>query len=179
MGAVYWLGNDLSPPKLHASDAPEIAIYDPFADQIEAALRDVPDVDRLTIYGAGTFPKIFCEDPLLDHCISVVEASTNIVVQRPEDTDRGEPDWYQDVVTNCQQLEIFRLAATAAGPDLTNDTFLTAAESLGTVALPGEATASIRPGKYDVSDAAGLARFDAAANGKGNFVPVGPLTVFD
>jgi len=179
VGAVYWLGNGLSPPKLHASDAPEIAIYDPFADQIVGALRDVPDVDRLTIYGAGTFPKIFREDPLLDRCIEVVESSTDIIVRRPEDTSRGEPDWYQDVTTNCEQLEIFRLAATAAGPDLTNDTFLAAAESLGTVALPSESAASIRPGKYDVSDATGLVEFDAAANGKGDFVPVGPLTVFD
>ena len=179
VGAVYWLGNGLSPPKLHASDAPDIAIYDPFADQIVGALRDVPDVDTLTIYGAGTFPKIFREDPMLDHCISVVEASTDIVVKRSEDTKQGEPDWYQDVVTNCEQLEIFRLAATAAGPSLTNDTFLAAAEALGQVALPAEAAASIRPGKYDVSDATGLVKFDAAAYGKGDFVPIGPLTVFD
>jgi len=179
VGAVYWLGNGLSPPKIHASDAPEIAIYDPFADQIAGALRDVPDVDKLTIYSTGSFPKVFREDPLLDHCISVIEASTDIVVRRPEDTSRGEPNWYQDVVTNCEQLEIFRLAAMLAGPDLTNDTFLAAAETLGEVTLPAEISASIQPGKYDVSDATGLVRFDAAANGKGDFVPAGPITVFD
>jgi len=179
VGAVYWLGNGLSPPKIHASDAPEIAIYDPFADQIVAALRDVPDVDRLTIYSTGTFPRIFREDPLLDRCISVVEASTDIVVRRPEDASKGEPNWYQDVVSNCEQLEIFRLAATLAGTDLTNDSFLAAAESLGELTLPTEVAASIRPGKYDVSDATGLVEFDAAANGKGDFVPIGPITVFD
>ncbi len=179
VGAVYWLGNGLSPPKLHATDAPDIAIYDPFADQLVGALRDVPDIDKVTFYGTGTFPKVFREDPLLDRCISIVEAATDIVVQRPEDYQQGQPDWYQDVTTNCEQLEIFRLAATAAGPNLTNDTFLAAAESLGTVALPGEVAASIRPGKYDVSDATGLVRFDATANGKGDFVPIGPTKVFD
>jgi len=177
--AIYWLGNGLSPPKLGASDAPEIAIYDPFADQIIGVLRNIPDAGKLTIYGVGIFPKPFRKDPLLDQCMKIVEAATDIVVKRPEDTAVGQPDWYTDVADNCEQLDIFRLAATAAGPDLTNDSFLAAAKALGNIKLPGEIAASIRPGKYDVSDATGLAKFDASAYGKGDFVPVGPIRVFD
>ncbi len=177
--AVFWLGNGLSPPKLHAQSAPEIPIYAPFADQIVAAIRDLDGVEALTIYGAGIFPKAFREDPVLARCIEVVEANTDITVQRAEEIANTEPDWYQDIVTNCEQLEIFSLAASAAGADLTNDSFLAAAEQLGAIDLPGEFASSIGPGKYDVSDAIGLAVFDSTAHGKGDFVPVGPLLVFD
>lgn len=177
--AIYWLGNGLSPPKLGASNAPKITIYDPFADQIIGPLRNVPGVGKLTIYGVGIFPKPFRKDPLLYQCIKIVEAATDIIVTPPETTALGKPDWYTDVADNCEQLDLFRLIATAAGPDLTNDSFLAAAKALGNIKLPGEIAASIRPGKYDVSDATGLAKFDASANGKGDFVPVGPIKVFN
>ncbi len=177
--AIFWLGNGLSPPKIHTRSAPDIPIYAPFADQIVAAIRDLGGVENLTIYGAGIFPKAFKEDPVLARCIEIVETNTDITVQRAEETTDTDPDWYQDLVTNCEQLEIFSLAASAAGVDLTNDSFLAAAEQLGVIDLPGEFASSIGPDKYDVSDATGLAVFDSTAHGKGDFVPIGPLRVFD
>ncbi|NIR34753.1 MAG: hypothetical protein GWN79_00975, partial [Actinobacteria bacterium] len=62
--------------------------------------------------------------------------------------------------THCTRLRLFEMIATAAGPDLTHESFVTAAESLGEIELPGNPFTSLGPGKLDTSDSLRLAVFD-------------------
>ena len=63
-------------------------------------------------------------------------------------------------------------AATAAGPELTNDSFRTGIESLGSISLPGQALASFGPGKYDGEDGFRLVSFDPDDGEQGSFTPL-------
>ena len=68
---------------------------------------------------------------------------------------------------------MFTMVAEAAGPDLTPDSFLAAAESMSEFTLPGQPYNSFGMGKYDASDSFRLSVFDADAGGAdGALVPI-------
>ena len=52
----------------------------------------------------------------------------------------------------CQAVELFVAVATAAGAELTTESFGAAAESLGPVTITGVTDGSLGPGKPDVTD---------------------------
>jgi len=64
------------------------------------------------------------------------------------------------------------MVAEAAGPDLTPDSFLAAAESMSDFTLPGQPYNSFGPGKYDGSDSFRLSVFDADAGPDGDTLPL-------
>jgi len=95
-------------------------------------------------------------------CIARAEAATgetiNIDPQGDEAVNLNTTIWA------CQGIEIFTQIATAAGPVLTNESFLDAAETFGELDVTAM-TASISAGKFDVGDGAPLIlAFDAAAD---------------
>jgi ABC-type branched-subunit amino acid transport system substrate-binding protein len=59
-------------------------------------------------------------------------------------------------VVACQAFDIFVAVATAAGVDLTRETFTAAAESLGPITVTDLSEASLGPNKFDVSDTVGV-----------------------
>ncbi len=58
-------------------------------------------------------------------------------------------------VVACQSLDIFVAIATAAGADLTTESFAAAADSYGPIEVTGKSEASIGSGKYDLDDSVG------------------------
>jgi hypothetical protein len=62
----------------------------------------------------------------------------------------------------CTRLRLFEMLATAAGPNLTNDTFRAAVEAAGEVDLPGVSKITFGPGKYDGNDSARLGVLDSS-----------------
>ncbi|NIR41652.1 MAG: hypothetical protein GWN79_27145, partial [Actinobacteria bacterium] len=66
-------------------------------------------------------------------------------------------------------------AATAAGPELTNESFREGLESLGSIDLPGTAFASFGPGKWDGDDGFRLVSYDPFAGEEGAFTPLTDL----
>lgn len=82
------------------------------------------------------------------------------VVIRPDD---ATTDVVGLIVRSCQALELFKLVAEAAGPDLTNETFAAAADAMGEFTVTGVLAGSLGPGKRDYVDAAAaLYEFDEA-----------------
>ena len=109
-------------------------------------------------------------------CVRVFEeANPGETVLPTTEVPEGEPDWFGNILPFCATLRLFELAATAAGPELTHDSFLTGAESLGEIEIPGQVFASMGPGKYDAADAIRLTIFDASVGTNGGEMPYGPL----
>ena len=104
----------------------------------------------------------------LAECIEVYNASGQEPQIVPEESDAAS---LVSVAGQCAAFQLFVMAATGAGADLTPDTFGAAAEALGTLELPGVPYGSLGPDKHSVGDAIGVYDFDAAAN---QMVPTGP-----
>lgn len=150
------------------------------ATTTEQSLRDFfRGGGELDVISNGTFPYPFREDPGTAECIEIVEERTDIVVEDPNTLADDEPNWWEAVRRACQHLRLFELVATAAGPELTNASFLAAAEGLGEFTLPGVERASLGPGKYDANDTSTIVEWDASLfAGEGGWSPIGdPYTV--
>lgn len=102
-------------------------------------------------------------EPSVAACIERFEAASDETVNiSPEG---GEAVNLNTTIWACQAVEIFTQIATAAGPDLTNDSFRAAAEGGLTLDVTANSSASVAAGKFDISDGAPiLLAFDAAAD---------------
>lgn len=69
------------------------------------------------------------------------------------------------VVLACAALDIFDLAATAAGADLTVESFTAALDDIGSFETAGSRAASVSSTKWDTSDSAKLFRWSDADGG--------------
>ncbi|MEE2768485.1 MAG: transporter substrate-binding domain-containing protein, partial [Actinomycetota bacterium] len=101
------------------------------------------------------------------------DANPDIVVVGPDAWVEGEEQWFRSIMSYCRWLKLFTMVAEAAGPDLTHESFLAAAESMNEFTLPGQPYNSLGPGKYDAGDSFRLAVFDADTGGAdGALVPM-------
>ena len=108
-----------------------------------------PNQDQLAVDGLYGVPE----------CIDTVNEGTGqgIVAFPPE----GEDDQVATTVETCAGWDIFVTLATAAGPDLTPESFLQAGYDLGPFEITGSPSGTVEPGQPFVSDApAGLFVYD-------------------
>ena len=97
------------------------------------------------------------DDPLIIECVEnynnaqITDEDGN-VEQVNVTEDPSQPINLSLVVRACQTVWLFAAIATAAGPNLTNETFLEAAANLGSIDLPGMSAASMREGKIGADD---------------------------
>ena len=97
------------------------------------------------------------DDPLIIECVDnynnaqITDEDGN-VEQVNVTEDPSQPINLSLVVRACQTVWLFAAIATAAGPNLTNETFLEAAANLGSIDLPGMSAASMREGKIGADD---------------------------
>ncbi|MEE9417045.1 MAG: hypothetical protein V3V01_17330 [Acidimicrobiales bacterium] len=102
-------------------------------------------------------------------------ANPDVEVVEPDDQVDGDEQWDRAISLHCRTLQLFELIATAAGPNLTQESFAAAAEGLGEFSLPGFPFVSLGPGKPDASDSFLLARFDQDQGENGGLVPFSEL----
>ena len=97
------------------------------------------------------------DDPLIIECVDnynnaqITDEDGN-VEQVNVTEDPSQPINLSLVVRACQTVWLFAAIATAAGPNLTNETFLEAAANLGSLDLPGMSAASMSEGKIGADD---------------------------
>ena len=97
------------------------------------------------------------DDPLIIECVEnynnaqITDEDGN-VEQVNVTEDPSQPINLSLVVRACQTVWLFAAIATAAGPNLTNETFLEAAANLGSFDLPGMSAASMSEGKIGADD---------------------------
>ena len=100
------------------------------------------------------------EDPSFAHCMDLVEEALQIEVRPPDQLGPEDTNYWPGTAGSCQFLSLFETVATAAGPDLTNETFAQAAATMGDFSLPGYKYVSLGSDKFDARDSLILGRWN-------------------
>lgn len=116
------------------------------------------------------------EQDITQRCIGIFEAANpDITVIRSDLVEQGEPNWSISIATLCNQFRIFEMAATNAGVDLTEETFIDGLAEIGEFPLVGQGTGFLGPGIFDAASALRLIEFDVDDLPDGGSKPYGPL----
>ena len=92
--------------------------------------------------------------------MDLVETALEIEVRPPDKLEPEATNYWPGTAGSCQFLSLFETVATAAGPDLTNETFTQAAATMGNFSLPGYKYVSLGPDKFDARDSLILGRWN-------------------
>ena len=138
-----------------------------FLDQGSAhavALRtDMSEFPEIHAFGSFTDVSRFEEPTFQNECLPVWDAAhPDDPVRNPVDVPVGEANHVVGLGNVCRALTIFTAIAEAAGPNLNNDTFAAAIDTVGEFTLPGTGAASLGTGKYSAQDNLLMWVFDPA-----------------
>ena len=92
--------------------------------------------------------------------MDLVEEALEIQVRPPDKLAPEETNYWPGTAGPCQFIALFEAVATAAGPDLTNETFAKAAADIGDFSLPGYKYVSLGSDKFDARDSLILGRWN-------------------
>ena len=84
-------------------------------------------------------------------CVDAFQEASGEVVALDESRDN-----LPATVVACQAFDIFTAIATAAGPELTTESFAAAADAYGEIEITDVSEASVGADKYDLSDSVGV-----------------------
>jgi len=148
------------------------------AGQDETAAGKKPNPYDGMLSATGQTESEEWQNPRLQQCVKTYETGSGQQVIGPDDLKPG-PDGvrvrvWAAVRDICNQLALFKQIAVKAGPNLTNDTWRQAADTIGEIQLV-DPYASIHAGKYDATDAFRLVVFDSTYGPKGDFKPLTPI----
>jgi branched-chain amino acid transport system substrate-binding protein len=122
--------------------------------------RDLSVLEGAVLGGIAE-QRIWWDDPAIQECVELIEgANSGLEIFNPYTRPPEEPENLVSVYAACQEIELFAQIATAAGPDLTYDTFVAGAYALGEFDLPGSGPTSFEPGKADGGNAVYLYFWD-------------------
>ena len=126
--------------------------------------------------GAMTGAQIYETDPRFKECLDAFTSRhPDIEVKHPDTLEEGEPLWYTALSGHCRFFQIFELLATAAGPNLTHETFTEAINTIGEFSIAGQPYASLGPDKLSSNDSFQLLEQDPDLGARGQLVPAGPM----
>jgi hypothetical protein len=122
------------------------------------------------------------DSPEMKRCRDVwTKATGQEIKSSTEENKLGKSTGYVAMRYACTSLRIFIDAATAAGPDLTQESFARGLASLGPIQIPSAARASFGANKPDANDEFQLMRFNPAwksGSEIAQFLPIGdPVTL--
>ncbi len=132
-----------------------------------------------TLTATGPTDDEIFNDPLFQtRCLEPAEAANipEADFRLPTSYQEGEENWFNPLRRYCLALAIFEGIATAAGPDLTPETFEAAAfgGDFDDFTIPGLGPASLSPTKLGAQDGVRLSMYDHTL-GDGGLVPVTEL----
>ena len=117
------------------------------------------------------------DSPSMKQCRQDYKDSTGLDIQTiKQETAAKKSSGNAAMTSSCSLLTAFVAAATAAGPNLTQDTWKKGLEGLGKFPMPSALNASFGPGKYDAADAFQLQQHDPKwklGDATDEFIPVG------
>ncbi len=164
----------------NAGLAGDIAIWANDAAGLENLGASIPDksIADGVLTSTGPTDQEQWADPLFQsECVEPVAAlMPESDFREPNSYVEGDENWFNSLRRYCTVLSIFVQVATAAGADLTPDSFQEAAFSaaLDDFAIPGAGPASLSADKLGAADSVRLSAFDSA-QGDGTIVPVTDL----
>ena len=126
--------------------------------------------------GAMTNAQIYETDPRFKECLDAFNAKhPDIEIKHPDSIEEGEPLWFTALAGHCRFFQIFELLATAAGPNLTHETFAEAIANAGEFSIAGQPYASLGSDKLSSNDSFQLLEQDPDLGARGQLVPAGPM----
>ncbi len=99
-------------------------------------------------------------DPALDECVAAIEERMGIEIIPTADLPAGDPNYWSGSLNACRFLSMFIQIAEAAGPDLTNDSWVGALDQVPDISIPGFQFASLSATKTDARDQLVLVEYD-------------------
>jgi Periplasmic binding protein len=94
-------------------------------------------------------------------------ANPDVTVLPPEELEETEEDTLAGLSLACAYLDLFEAVATAAGPELTTESFASAAEGLGDFSIATQPFASLGADKFFSNDSFRLVTFSPDAGPTG------------
>jgi hypothetical protein len=129
--------------------------------------KDLQPETRVISNNNGPEVPITDEDYL--RCIDIIEAATGIEIKPTSELEDGEPNYWSGAVGACRNLLLFEQIATAAGPELTNDSWVAALDMVPDLVVPGFVYSSFSRDKVDARDSLVLVEYDLESL---TFVPI-------
>ena len=137
-------------------------------------ITDKSIADGVLTSGGPTDSEIYADPLYQSACNDVIAAAIpEADLREPTEYQTEEENWFNSTRRACRHLALFVEIATAAGVNLTHESFKAAADSLDDFALPGGAS-SLSATKFGARDLFRLAGFDHT-EGDGGTVPVTDL----
>jgi len=97
-------------------------------------------------------------------CVALIEDALGLEVIPPTELATGETNNWAGTINVCRQFKIFEKVATAAGADLTNDSFTAALDAFGSDSLAEYPFTSLSSTKRDARDSLGVGQWDHDLN---------------
>ncbi len=102
------------------------------------------------------------DDPRTQECVAAVEAAMDIEVLPTEELGETDPNYWSGTSGSCQRMALFVQIAEAAGPELTNDSWIAALDNVPDLSIPGYEFVSLGSDKVDARDQLILVEYDLA-----------------
>ncbi|MEM9464642.1 MAG: ABC transporter substrate-binding protein [Actinomycetota bacterium] len=157
----------------------EIAIWNNNAaglNNLGATITDKSVADGVITSTGPTEDEIWDRPDFQEECVApVAERVPEADLRRLSEYEAGEERWFSSVRLQCQVIEIFVAIATAAGPELTHDSFRAGADSLTDFSVPVWGPSSLGPDKPFAQDVVRLGAYDSTV-GTGQIVAFTELT---
>ena len=135
-----------------------------------ATIVDKSIADGTLVSTGPTDEEIWNDQAFQDQCVAPVqERMPEADFRNPLEYGAEEDNWFNAVRRYCHALAIFETIATAAGPDLTPETFEAAAYGPAgdDFQVPGMGPASLSPDKRGARDGVRLSVYDSTAGDGG------------
>ncbi len=101
-------------------------------------------------------------DPALDDCVAAVAEALGVEIEHPTALAEGEPNHWSGAENACVRMALFVQIAEAAGPDLTNESWVAALDNVPDLTIPGFEFFSLSSTKPDAADQLKLVEYDLA-----------------
>ena len=123
-----------------------------------------------------TGAQVYETDPRFKECLDAFNSRhPDIEVKHPDTLEEGEPLWFTNLFGHCRFFQLFELLATAAGPNLTHETFAEAINNATQFSIASQPFASFGPDKLTSNDSFQLVEQDPDLGARGQLVPIGPM----
>ena len=148
-----------------------------------ATIVDKSIADGTLVSTGPTDEEIWEDAAFQEQCIAPVEAAgiEGIELRNPLDYGPEDENWFNSIRRYCHLISIFETLATAAGPDLTPESFEAAAFGAAgdDFQIPGIGPASLSPDKRGAQDGVRLSVYDSTSGDGGLVAFTELLDAFD
>jgi hypothetical protein len=169
---VFLIGNPGAGIRNIASQGLDVDIWALDEESMTALGNSVDLEDARGVITASTLDgqELWDHESVAECRETFTTANADIEIIGPNDQVDGDEDWTRGLTVACRFFGLFARVATAAGPELTNETFAAvAASDFGQFSIVGQPFSSLGPDKFDSNDSFALVSFNPDIGAGGGF----------